>query len=146
LKRSYGPERTRQILAGLADGSANYTTEHLKSVFGRCRNHTHAFAAMRLIDAYGGEYAATVRDFELAHHVMLLCDNDQDKNVRDAVTYIDEFRSRTFRNHKQVYDLYRAGVDLEFGVEHSQKVDATTTQQIIALHEGITNPLTDGWL
>lgn len=146
LKRSFGAVKTREMLASLADGTANYTAEQLKAVFGRCRANSASFVAMQLIEEYGGEYAASISDFELAHNISMLWGHDQEGSLGDAVSYADRFRQKTFRNHKQVYDLYMAGVDLDFAVEHSRKLDAISTHQIIAMHEGITKPLTQGWL
>lgn len=146
MNRSFGATATRQIFTKLADGTANYTAEQVKTVFSKCAKQSSAHAAMQLLREYGGEYAASVHDFELAHDISLLCGGDDHDDLDAAVMYADRFRQRTFRNHKQIYDLYRAGVDLDFAVEHSHEVDKVSVQQIVAMHEGISKPLTQGWL
>lgn len=133
------------IMKKLGDGSANYTADQLREIFLKCGQNKEVNVMVDLIKKYGGEYATTIQDPSLAHDITLACDWDK-QEYKPAVTYADNFRKQTFRNHKQVYELFRAGVDLEFAVEHSQSFEANSVRQIIALHEGISKPVSGGWL
>lgn len=133
------------IMKKLKDGTANYTADHLREILPKCTQNKEVNIMVDLINMYGGEYATTIKDPALAHDITLACDYDK-QEYKPAVTYADEFRSQTFRNHKQVYDMFRAGVDLDFAVEHSRSYEKYSVQQIIAMHEGIAKPITGGWL
>jgi hypothetical protein len=142
--RRYG-EDVISIMKKLRDGTANYTADQLREIFLKCTQNKEVNVMFDLMTKYGGEYATTIQDPSLAHDITLACDWDKQEH-KPAVTYADNFRQQTFRNHKQVYDLFRAGVDLDFAVEHSKSFEAHSVQQIIALHEGISKPISGGWL
>lgn len=133
------------MMQKLNDGSANYTAEQMRDIFMKCTQAHELDVMVQLTNKYGGEYATSIKDPSLAHDITLACDFDG-RDYKDAVTYADEFRQRTFRNHKQVYELFKAGVDLDFAVEQSRKVDENSVQRIIALHSGIAKPVSEGWL
>lgn len=145
IKRYSGDAKVIEIMQKLADGSANYTASEVKAIFNRCGRASAVHVMMALMERNGGEFAASIKSPDLAHDISLLCDGDG-IDYAEAVSYADKFRLRAFRNHRQVYNLFRAGVDLDFAVEHSAKVDEYSVQQIIALHEGIAKPVTGGWL
>ena len=133
------------MMTSLADGSADFTAEEMKSIFTKCTSYASVVAMTTLLEKYGGEYAASIEDPQLAHDTILLCDGDN-QEYKPALDYIVELRSKVFRNFKEVYELFRAGVDIDFAASQSKEFDKVPVRQIIALHEGISKPVSGGWL
>lgn len=141
----FDPDRHLSRLEKLKDGTADYTAKQLGTVLSKCKSVELAATMLKFLDEYGGDFASSIVDANQAYSVTLLCDGDDEK--RDAVEYANKFNLEgVFRNHKQIFDLYKAGVDVDFAIDRSRNFEEYSVQQIIALNAGIASPVTDGWL
>lgn len=124
-----------------------YTAAHLGEVIKRSegRGH-HEEAGVKMLEKCGGEFVSNIRDIGSAIEVAIKCDEAGDADWSSAITYVEEFRVRRFRNLHEVYDLHKLGVDLDFAVEKSEEMDKYTVHEIAGMYAGVAPAMVDGWL
>lgn len=144
------PSSDLSTLRNLADGSANYTAEHLRDAFKTSDGNSSTYFLINLMcQRHGGEWAAGI-DW----HVGIPAQeywrrNNKDRRGQDHaeekafITYVDQFRKNGACSVDDMYALFNAGVDVDYAAEQTKQFPV---QQVIAMHEGIAPPITNGWL
>jgi hypothetical protein len=148
FSRAHCKGRLAEMVAELNEQeSPAYTAHHLGEVLKRSQGRRdYEEAGVKMLEKCGGEFVSNLRDIESAIEVALKCDEAGDEDWSAAITYVEEFRVRKFRNLHEVYDLHKLGVDLEFAVEKSQEMDKYTVHEIAGMYAGVAPAMVDGWL
>jgi hypothetical protein len=137
-------------LHNLADGSANYTAEQLRDAFKTSDGNSATYFMINLMcQRHGGEWASGI-DW----HVGIPAQEywrrqNKERRGKDHaeekafISYVDQFHKKGACSVDDMYALFTSGVELEFAAEKTKQFPV---QQVIAMHEGIAPPVTDGWL
>lgn len=140
------------LFHGLAEGTTNYTAEQLHEAFKTADGNYYSYDEIILMSKrHGGDWATGI-DWRIgvlamrAAHSVDRSDPNFSEMRKGFVEYADQFMKHADRDMKSLYEIYKAGVDLDFAVEKSADPQAYNAEQLIAMQEGVPVPMTQGWL
>lgn len=133
----------------LADGTANYTAEQLGKAFKTASGDSNSYQTINMMcQRHGGDWAEGI-DWNMGVPAADYWGRNTPREGRDYeeqkefITYVNEFSKRGARPIDDMYALFKAGVSVGFAAERAKEYNV---QQVVALHEGISLPVTEGWL
>lgn len=134
-------------LRSLADGSANYTAEHLRDACKTAGGDRMSYwLVQKMCERHGGEWAAGINWMVGASAQAEWRRGERVGDEKEAISYVNDFHKKSGGKVDDVMALYKAGVPLDFAFEKSSGSNHFTVEQVIAMHEGIAAPMTSGWI
>jgi hypothetical protein len=136
-----------ESLRSLADGSANYTAEHLRDACKTAGGDSFSYwMVQRMCKTHGGEWAAGINWMVGSAAQGQWRRGKSIGDEKEAITYAHDFHQKLGGKVAESIALYEAGVPLEFAVEKIGASGGFTVEQVIAMHEGVPASMTSGWI
>jgi hypothetical protein len=147
VANQFNNEDDLNSLRSLADGSANYTAEHLRDACKTAGGDRFSYwMVQRMCETHGGEWAAGINWMVGAAAQGEWRKGERIGDEKEAITYANDFHQKLGGKVAESIALYKAGAPLEFAVEKLGASQGFTVEQVIAMHEGVPAPMTSGWL
>jgi hypothetical protein len=137
-----------ELLEGINAGTRNYTAKQLGSVLGKCNEGVMEYTMIRMLQQYGGDVADSIKHPNVVRNMHSEGRKDKlsEDEMQAAAVYGDKFMQQAYMHYTFVYEMFRAGVDVDFAANAAKENPQLTSHEIIGLSKGAAAPLIDGWL
>jgi hypothetical protein len=136
------------LLKGIKSGEKDFTAKQLRTALEKSMDATAENIMINMLQRYGGDVADSIGSTYVVKSIHELASKDRlsEDETQAACVYGDKFVRQAGHHYSLPYELFRAGVDLNFAVKVCKDSDDYTALEVIGLYNGIAAPLVDGWL